>query len=211
MVALALRYHLRAVELEFQSRKNAIDFIEMKSDECKEYIQNTGLKLLDMNRLATRFNLQACNEFEFEMCDPVPDMYPLLNCDEVFSEPESACHSIFALQGHMEGLNKSIGDKQIYERLKFYEQIPPIILDPIFRFKDSLFLERTKVVLIGDKYLHYLPESHGTLLAALNRESSYLSNRCLHAKKIARANRRGSMQFVSSYRYSSFFQKAQAV
>ena len=211
MVALALRHPLKVVELEFQSRKNAIDFIGMKSDECLKNIQNTGLKFLDMNRLATRFNLQACNEFEFQMCDPIPDMFPLLNCDEVFSDSESACHSIFALQRQMEGLNKSIEDKQVYERLKFYEQIPPIILDPIFRFKDSLFFERSKVVLIGDNYLHYIPESHRTLLATLNSESSFLSNRCLDAKKIVRAHRRKFMQVVSSYRYSRFSQKAQAV
>ena len=144
------------------------------------------------------------------MCDPFPDLYPFLTCDEVFSEPESACHSIFALQRQMEGLNKSIEGKQRYERLKFFEQIPPIILDPIFRFKDSLFFERSKVVLIGDKYLHYLSESHGTLLAALNRESSFLSNRCLDAKKIVRANRRKIMQHVYQT-ISSFSQKAQAV
>ena len=44
MVALVLRCPLREVELEFQSRKNAIDFIEMKSDECHKHLQNTVLE-----------------------------------------------------------------------------------------------------------------------------------------------------------------------
>ena len=89
------------------------------------------------------------------MCDPFPDLYPFLTCDEVFSDSESACHSIFALQRHMEGLNKSIEDKQIYERLKFYEQIPPIILDPIFRFKDGTKNEKESLPKVLDELKDY--------------------------------------------------------